>query len=178
MSAVRGPLRGDWGDPSLPRTQTLGLHPLRLAGRLRPPWGALLQGFVTARASPRVGRAATDRQLLSRFCHLEAGLRRPTVRSGPKTCSQKQSRGFGPVPSARGAAVGPGRQGTAPAPVPLVHAPSDRRRGMRLRMERRWGPGFPHPGWWGPPGLSAWWCCRKGAGLSSGLTWVLLTWEG
>lgn len=85
-----------------------------------------------APASPRVGRAAADRQLLSRFCHLEAGLSWPTVCAAAPRLAPRSRAGASDLSPRLGVLLwGRASQGTAPAPVPLVHAPSDRRQGMR-----------------------------------------------
>lgn len=134
-----GPGRQQWegrsweirGDPSPPRAQTLGLRPLQLAGRLRPPWGALPQGSVTVRATPRVGRAAADRRLLSGCCHLEAGLSWPTVWAAAPRLAPRSRAGASDLSPRLGVLEwGRASQGPAPAPVPLVHIPSDRRQGV------------------------------------------------
>lgn len=182
VSAVRGPLRGDWGDPSPPRTQTLGLRPLRLPGHLRPPWGALPQGFVTApppalawaellqTASCSPGFVTWRPVSVGQLCVQRPRDLLPEAEQGLRTC---------PLGSGCCCGAGPAR-GRHRLPclssTPLLI--EGRACARCLRTERRWGLGFPHPGWWGPLGLSAWRCCGQDAGLGSGPTWVLLTREG
>lgn len=126
------------GDPKPPPRH--GLCPLQLAGHLRPPWGhfrrlcdcppplAWAELPQTAGRSPGV---VTWRPVsVGRLCVQRPGL--PEAEQGLLTSPH----GLGCWSGARPA-------GTAPAPMPLVHIPSDRRQGLgTLGWADRWGPGF------------------------------------
>lgn len=179
VSAVQGPLRGDWGDPSPPRAQTLSLHPLWLAGASGRRGGHFRKVCDCPRR-PLHGQSC---------CRPPAALQvlSPGGRSQLASCVQRPrdlfpeaEQGLRTRPLSSGRCCGAGPAGGRHRLPCLSSTPlliEGRACAWCLRMERRWGPGFPHLGWWGPPGLSAWRCCGQDAGLSSGLMWVLLTRE-